>query len=211
QNIHWRQESRDQGNIVRELVNGDYEVRTNQSRAELVSRAYKIAMSEPGGLVYLNLPREWLCEQLESTQILADSLSPATKMQADHTSLEQAAALLLAAENPLIVTKYLGRNPEAVAHLVELAELLSIPAVQQPDYMNFPTDHSLYLGYQTVKHAKNADVLFFIDIDVPWEPPNRNVLRSDVQIIHLERDPLFTAVPGWSFPAELAMTGCSEI
>jgi acetolactate synthase-1/2/3 large subunit len=211
QNIHWRQESRDQGNIVREFVKWDYEVRTNQNLAAVVSRAYKIAMSEPRGPVYLNLPREWLCEQLESTQILADSLSPATKMQADHTSLEQAADLLLAAENPLIVTKYLGRNPEAVAHLVELAELLSIPVVQQPDYMNFPTDHSLYLGYQTVKHAKNADVLFFIDIDVPWEPPNRNVLRSDVKIIHLERDPLFTAVPGWSFPADLAMTGCSEI
>ena len=211
QNIHWRQESRDQGNIVREFVKWDYEVRTNQNLAAVVSRAYKIAMSEPRGPVYLNLPREWLCEQLESTQILADSLSPATKMQADHTSLEQAADLLLAAENPLIVTKYLGRNPEAVAHLVELAELLSIPVVQQPDYMNFPTDHPLYLGYQTVKHTKNADVLFFIDIDVPWEPPNRNVLRSDVKIIHLERDPLFTAVPGWSFPADLAMTGCSEI
>jgi acetolactate synthase-1/2/3 large subunit len=32
-----------------------------------------------------------------------------------------------------------------------------------------------------------------------------------VKIIHLERDPLFTAVPGWGFPADLAMTGCSEI
>src|SRR5262249_52245392 len=132
-------------------------------------------------------------------------------MQADHTSLEQAAALLLAAENPLIVTKYLGRNPEAVAHLAELAELLSIPVVQQPDYMNFSTDHSLYLAYHTVRHAKKAHVLFFIMIDVPSEPPNRIVLRSDVKIIHLERDPLFTAVPGWSFPADLAMTGCSEI
>jgi acetolactate synthase I/II/III large subunit len=211
QNIHWRQESRDQGSIVREFVKWDYEVRTNQNLAAVVSRAYKIAMSEPRGPVYLNLPREWLCEQLESTQILRDSLSPATKMQADQASLEKAADLLIAAENPLIVTKYLGRNPEAVAHLVELAELLSIPVVQQPDYMNFPTDHPLYVGYQTVKHAKNADVLFFIDIDVPWEPPNRNVLRSDVKIIHLERDPLFTAVPGWGFPADLAMTGCSEI
>jgi acetolactate synthase-1/2/3 large subunit len=168
-------------------------------------------MTEPRGPVYLNLPREWLCEQLESTQIFSEPPAPATKMQADQASLEKAAALIMAAENPLIVTKYLGRNPEAVAHLVELAELLSIPVVQQPDYMNFPTDHPLYVGYHTVTHAKNADVLFFIDIDVPWEPPNRNVLRSDVKIIHLERDPLFTAVPGWGFPADLAVTGCSEI
>ena len=98
-------------------------------------------------------------------------------MQADQASLEKAADLLMAAENPLIATKYLGRNPEAVAHLVELAELLSIPVVQQLNHVNFPTDHPLYVGYQTLKHAKNADVLFFIDIDVPWEPPSRSVLQ----------------------------------
>jgi acetolactate synthase-1/2/3 large subunit len=211
QNIHWRQESRDQGNIVREFVKWDYEVRTNQNLAAVVSRAYKIAMSEPRGPVYLNLPREWLCEQLQSTQLFSDSLAPATKMQADQASLEKAADLLMAAESPLIATKYLGRNPEAVAHLVELAELLSIPVVQQLNHVNFPTDHPLYVGYQTVKHAKNADVLFFIDIDVPWEPPSRSVLRSGVKIIHLERDPLFTAIPGWGFPADLPLTGCSEI
>ena len=75
------------------------------------------------------------------------------------------------------------------------------------DHVNFPTDHPLYVGYQTLKHAKDADVLFFIDIDVPWEPPSRSLLRSDVKIIHLERDPLFTAVPGWGFSADLACDG----
>ena len=211
QNIHWRQESRDQGTLVREFVKWDYEVRTNQNLAAVVSRAYKIAMSEPRGPVYLNLPREWLCEQLESTEIFSESLAPATKMQADQASLEKAADLLVAAENPLIATKYLGRNPEAVAYLVELAEALSIPVVQQLNHVNFPSDHPLYLGYQTLKYVKNADVLFFIDIDVPWEPPSRNVLRSDVKIIHLERDPLFTSIPGWGFPADIPLTGCSEI
>lgn len=211
QNIHWRQESRDQGSLVREFVKWDYEVRTNQNLAAVVSRAYKIAMSEPRGPVYLTLPREWLCQPLESTQRFSESLAPATKAQADQASLENSAALLIGAESPLIVTKYLGRNPEAVSHLVELAELLSIPVIQQPSYMNFPTDHPLYVGTQTVKHAKNADVLFFIDIDVPWEPPSRDLLRPDAKIIHLERDPLFTAIPGWGFPADLAVTGCSEI
>ena len=211
QNIHWRQESRDQGTLVREFVKWDYEVRTNQNLSAVVSRAYKIAMSEPRGPVYLNLPREWLCEQLESTEIFSESLAPATKMQADQASLEKAADLLVAAENPLIATKYLGRNPEAVAYLVELAEALSIPVVQQLNHVNFPSDHPLYLGYQTLKYVKNADVLFFIDIDVPWEPPSRNVLRSDVKIIHLERDPLFTSIPGWGFPADIPLTGCSEI
>jgi acetolactate synthase-1/2/3 large subunit len=211
QNIHWRQESRDQGNVVREFVKWDYELRTNQNLAAVVSRAYKIAMSEPRGPVYLTLPREWLCEALESTQLPPGALEPASKTQADQASLEKAAELLIAAESPLIATKYLGRNPEAVAQLVELAELLAIPVVQQLNHVNFPTDHPLYVGTQTAKYAKDADLLFFIDIDVPWEPPSRSILRADVKIIHLERDPMFTAIPGWGFPADLPLTGCSEV
>ena len=94
QNIHWRQESRDQGNIVREFVKWDYEVRTNQNLAAVVSRAYKISMSEPRGPVYMTLPREWLFEAMESTQLLSpESLSPASKMQADQASLEKVGRL----------------------------------------------------------------------------------------------------------------------
>ena len=212
QNIHWRQESRDQGNVVREFVKWDYEIRTNQNLAAVVSRAYKIAMSEPRGPVYMTLPREWLAEALESTQVFTpDALAPATKTQADQASLEKTAEWLLGADSPLIVTKYLGRNPEAVQYLVELAELLAIPVVQQLTNVNFPTDHPLYLGTQVTKYVRNSDVLFFIDTDVPWEPPNRNVLREGVKIVHLERDPLFTGIPGWGFPADLPVTGCSDV
>ena len=211
QNIHWRQESRDQGGIVREFVKWDYELRTNQNLPAVVARAYKIAMSEPRGPVYLTLPREWLCEVMESTQVISEPLVPASKPQADPAVLEQVAELLLGAESPLIVTKYLGRNPEAVAYLVTLAEALSMPVVQNLNYVNFPTDNPLYVGNQTLKYSKDADVLFFMDIDVPWEPPRRDAIRSDVKIIHLERDPLFTGIPGWGFPADLPVTACSEI
>ncbi|HXG51896.1 MAG TPA: thiamine pyrophosphate-requiring protein [candidate division Zixibacteria bacterium] len=212
QNIHWRQESRDQGALVREFVKWDYELRTNQNLGAVVARAFRIAMSEPRGPVYLTLPREWLCEHLESTCLpAAESLSPATATQADPGALERAADLLLAADRPLIVTKYLGRNPHAVPRLIELAELLAVPVVQQPTYMNFPTDHPLSLGTHTPRHARSADVLFFIDIDVPWEPPDPALLRPDARIIHLDRDPLFTEIPGWGFPAHLPIAACSEL
>ncbi len=82
QNIHWRQESRDQGNIVREFVKWDYEVRTNQNLAAVVSRAYKISMSEPRGPVYMTLPREWLFEAMESTQLLSPESSVAGEQDA---------------------------------------------------------------------------------------------------------------------------------
>jgi acetolactate synthase I/II/III large subunit len=211
QHIHWRQESRDQGALVREFVKWDYELRTNQNIATVVQRAFNIAMSEPRGPVYLTLPREWLCEALESTPRLPNPVAPATKTQADQAALEKAAEMLCAAGNPLIVTKYLGRNPDAVAHLVELAELLSIPVTQTLSYVNFPTDHPLHLGAQSGKLARNADVIFLIDVDVPWERGGRELARPDAKIIHLERDPLFTGIPVWGFSADLAVAGCSDI
>ena len=211
QHIHWRQESRDQGAIVREFVKWDYEVRTNQNIATVVQRAFNIAMSEPRGPVYLTLPREWLCESLESTARLPYTAAPATKLQADGAALEKAAEMLCAAENPLIITKYLGRNPETVAHLVELAELLSIAVTQTLSYVNFPTDHPLHLGFHSGNVAKNSDVIFLVDVDVPWEQGGRKLLRRDAKVIHLERDPLFTGIPVWGFSADLAVTGCSDI
>jgi acetolactate synthase I/II/III large subunit len=211
QHIHWRQESRDQGAIVREFVKWDYEVRTNQNIATVVQRAFNIAMSEPRGPVYLTLPREWLCESLESTARLPYTAAPATKLQADGAALEKAAEMLCAAENPLIITKYLGRNPETVAHLVELAELLSIGVTQTLSYVNFPTDHPLHLGFHSGNVAKDCDVIFLVDVDVPWEQGGRKLLRRDAKVIHLERDPLFTGIPVWGFSADLAVTGCSDI
>jgi acetolactate synthase-1/2/3 large subunit len=211
QHIHWRQESRDQGAIVREFVKWDYELRTNQNIATVVARAFSIAMTEPRGPVYLTLPREWLCEPLQSLPPRRSSSGPATKMQADPAALEKIAELLIAAENPLIVTKYLGRNSEAVSQLVELAELLSIPVVQQLTYLNFPTDHPLYLGTETAKYAKDSDVIFLIDVDTPWNQANGEFLRPGAKVIHLDRDPLFASIPVWGFSADLSVTACSEI
>src|ERR1044072_5892474 len=148
---------------------------------------------------------------MESTQFLSsEALAPASKMQPDQAVLEKAADSLIASESPLIVTKYLGRNPDAVPLLVELAELLALPVVQQLSYVNFPTDHPLYLGVQAVKYVRQADLLFFIDTDVPWEPSSRYVLLEGVQIIHVERDPMFTAIIRAKLAANPAMHGKLE-
>jgi acetolactate synthase-1/2/3 large subunit len=98
---------------VREFVKWDYEVRTNQNLAAVVSRAYKIAMSEPRGPVYMSLPRGMVVRADGVTRLLSsEALLPASKMQADQAVLEKAADWLIASDSPLIVTKYLGRNPK---------------------------------------------------------------------------------------------------
>src|SRR5438309_5434087 len=60
--IHWAQESRDQGSMVREWVKWDYELRSGVDLEGVVDRALALAGSEPQGPVYLTLPREVIAE-----------------------------------------------------------------------------------------------------------------------------------------------------
>ena len=92
--IHWRQESRDQGSIVREFVKWDFENRANEQLGAIVPRAFKIAMAEPRGPVYLSLPREWLYESMETTRVSAEVFEPPSKIQTPVGDLERAAEIL---------------------------------------------------------------------------------------------------------------------
>lgn len=211
--IHWRQESRDQGAIVREFVKWDYENRANEQLGTIIPRAFKIAMAEPRGPVYLSLPRERLYEAMQTTRVSPDVFEPPTKSQTPMDELEKSGDLLLKATSPVIVTRYLGRNPSAVQALVELADLLAIPVVQHPQsqFMNFPSSHPCHAGYQINSYVERADVIFLLDIDVPWAPPTRDKLLPEATIIQLEVDPLFSSIPVWGFPVDHAMTGSSDV
>jgi len=211
--IHWRQESRDQAGMVREFVKWDYENRANEQLGTVVPRAFKIAMAEPRGPVYLTLPREWLYQPMKTTRVSSDVFEPPSKFQTPVHDLETAADLLAGAAEPVIVTRYLGRHPAAVQSLVELADLLAIPVVQHPQcqYMNFPSSHRCHAGHQIDPYLERADVIFLIDIDVPWIPATREKLKADAKILQLEVDPLFSSIPVWGFPVDHAMTGSSDV
>ena len=53
------------------------------------------------------------------------------------------ARMLVAAENPVLVADRAARTPAGMAHLVELAEALQAPVIDQGGRMNFPTRHPL--------------------------------------------------------------------
>jgi thiamine pyrophosphate-dependent acetolactate synthase large subunit-like protein len=124
QNIHWRQESRDQGALVREFVKWDYELRAGQPVDSVVDRALDIAMTEPRGPVYLTLPREVLADPAVPAR--RDNVRPLGAIAAApaQAAIEEAAALIAKAEFPLIITSSGGRTPAGFAELSALAEAL---------------------------------------------------------------------------------------
>src|SRR6267142_727034 len=124
--IHWAQESFDQGAMVREFVKWDYELRLGAQVETVVDRALTIARSEPQGPVYLTLPREVLSEHLGQIEYFdPPRVTPTACAVADAKDIERAVDMLAGARNPIVITKSSGRDPDAVAPLVALAEALA--------------------------------------------------------------------------------------
>jgi acetolactate synthase-1/2/3 large subunit len=204
--IHWAQESFDQAGMVREYVKWDYELRNFTQLEAVVDRALEIAMAPPRGPVYLTLPREVLAEpQVEFTMASPPRRHLGGRVYPDPESIKSAARILGAAQNPLIITSSVGRDPEAVAPLEHLAETFAIPVVEFCHrYMCFPTNHPMHLGFSPKPFLESADAILIIDSDVPWYPSLQKPKHS-CQIIQMDIDPLYSRYPIRGFPRDLAI------
>ena len=204
--IHWTQEMFDQAGMLRESVKWDYELRNGQQLETVVDRALSIAKSEPMGPVYLSLPREVLAQPMnEFTYTTPSRQHPASPAFPNGDAVEEAAALLGAAENPLIITNSAGRDPKAWSALGELAERYAIPVIQYRNrYMSIASNHPMNLGYELSPWLDHADVILAIDIAVPWLPASDTV-RADAKVIHMAPDPLHGYVPVRGHPCDIAL------
>ena len=62
------------------------------------------------------------------------------------------------ADNPVIVVDRVGRTPAGVKRLVELAETLNAPVVDQLGRMNMPNRHALNHTERGAQALRAADV-----------------------------------------------------
>ncbi|MBI4640143.1 MAG: thiamine pyrophosphate-requiring protein [Candidatus Tectomicrobia bacterium] len=211
-NIHWAQESFDQGSMLREFVKWDYELRNFSQLETVVDRAFGIAMAEPRGPVYLTLPREVLAEPQNAIAISHLSRHRLdAAIYPDPEKIEEAARLLAEAENPLIITAAVGKQPLAVQRLVELAESFAIPVVMGSyRNMNFPTEHPLHLGYSSPPYVDQADLILVIDCDVPWIPSLKQP-KATTRIIQMGADPAYIRYPIRGFSIDVPIIATSEV
>src|SRR5205807_481356 len=131
--IHWAQESFDQGAIVREFVKWDYELRNFAQLETVVDRALAVTQAEPQAPVYLTLPREVLAERHDSFEYADPSRAPRpSDVVAAGEAVEEAARIIATAKNPVVIAKALGRDPRAVEAMVKLAEVAALPDARRP-------------------------------------------------------------------------------
>ena len=206
--IHWPQEMRDQGAMLREFVKWDYQLPNGEVLENTVDRALNIAMSEPKGPVYLTLPREVLASPVENFTFQSPSRhrTPSPPYP-DLRAIDEAAAMIAKAENPLIITSSAGRDEADFGKLSALAEAFAIPVSQRkPRYVAISSDDPMHMGYDTDALVQAADLIIVIECDVPWIPGKR-APHPNAKIIHLGVDPIFANYPMRGFTCDLAITG----
>ncbi|NLZ39531.1 MAG: thiamine pyrophosphate-requiring protein [Firmicutes bacterium] len=200
--VQFIQDVYDQASIVREYTKWHFKIGTAKNIPQLVQRAMQIAHSDPQGPVYLMAAREVLEEESIKVELDPKYWGPIAPNGLNDKALETLVAALLEAENPLIITSYLGRNPAAVPELVKLCEQLAIPVIEgRSTYMNFPANHPLHLGYDVGKFVRKADLILVLDCDLPWVPANLQPAK-DCRVFYLDVDPVKENTPLWYIPAE---------
>src|SRR5216117_2782192 len=178
--IHWAQESFDQGAMVREFVKWDYELRNFIQLETVVDRALAITQAEPQGPVYLTLPREVLAERHESLEYADPSRAPRpSNVVAAPDAVEEAARILVAA----------------------------LPVVDHfHTHVNFPQDHPLHAGFDATPYLDESDAIVVIESDAPWFPHLKSP-RPETRLLQIGVDPLFSRYPIRGFGADVALAG----
>jgi len=164
--IDWVHTALVQGNQVRDYVKWDDQPHNLQSVPSSLIRGYRIATTEPMAPVYLCydvlLQEDRIAEPLPLPDL--SRFSPPAPPQANPEALRKAAQLLVGAQAPLIIAGFVGRHPEAVASLAELAELLSIPVIDKGDRFNIPNNHPLDVTEGSKELLQKADVILALDV-----------------------------------------------
>ena len=201
--VQWVQEPRDQGEILRQYTKVDHRLEHQDNPGLMVSRLLQVAMTEPKGPVYLTVPRETAMLKLSGKTHFPtrDELGIPRPAWPDPSDARRAAQWLIEARNPCIYTGTAGRNPEAVAEIVRLAELLALPVMDtdRMDRLNFPTTHALY---GTGPDPKDADALLILEGLVPYIPP-RGAPRPGAKVIWVESDPVLSRYKTMEHQADL--------
>lgn len=210
--IHWVQDPYDIGSLVRPYAKWEYDLRGGPVAAEILTRAQDVMQSDPRGPVFLTLPREVLGAEAPEPWPDAPRHGAVPAGGCTPEVAARIAEALIAAENPVAVTTYLGRDPEAVGALVDLAEAAGIAVVEAaPHWLNFPRDHAQHGGFDAAPHVKACDLGLLLDVDVPWVPrfvqPNPAASWIQVDVDAIKRD-----FPLWGFGAETRVQGaCRDV
>ena len=208
--VHFVQDPFDIASIVRPYVKWEYSLPSGVVVKEALARARAFMQSDPPGPVYMMLPRETLAEQWDDAAMPAYPLARYGGVQSggiEPARVDAIAQALMAAENPIALTAYLGRKPDAVAVLERLARTCGIRVAEFNSIdLNISQDSPCFAGFDPLPLLETADLGLLLDSDVPFIPQYARRAGA-VKWIQIDVDPLKSDFPMWGFPTDMRIQG----
>ena len=162
--IDWLHSAQDAAAMVRDYTKWDDCPISLTHFAESAVRAYKIAMTPPMGPVVLVADvdlQENPVSDAARANLRVPKLTLARPPVGDSGSVGELARLLVAAENPVLMSGYAIRTADGMELLVELAETLQAPVVGS----KFPSHHPLSGGRNLIGAA---DLIVGLEVADFW-------------------------------------------
>jgi thiamine pyrophosphate-dependent acetolactate synthase large subunit-like protein len=167
--------------LVRDFTKWDDQPVSLQHFAQSFVRAYKLAMTPPYEPVALALDAE-LQEMTvrDRPKLTIPRYVPTAPPQGDLNAVREAARLLANAEHPVIVADKCARTANGVRLLVELAEALQAPVIDQKGRMNFPNTHPLSQNARSRALIGEADVILGLELSDYWATVNAFIDNGEI-------------------------------
>src|SRR5262245_3733677 len=159
--------------LVRDFTKWDDQPVSAQHFAQSFVRAYKFAMTPPYGPVMIALDAALQDAPVDDPHLYIPRYVPTAPPHADLNALRETAKVLVAAENPVIIVDRGARTQAGTDLIVQLAEVLQVPVVDQTGRMNMPNTHYLNQSGQAQNLIRNADVIVGLELHDLWATVNQ--------------------------------------
>jgi thiamine pyrophosphate-dependent acetolactate synthase large subunit-like protein len=223
--VEWDHSVQDAAAMVRDFVKWDDLPISLQHFAESAVRAYKIATTPPMMPVLLVADSDLQETPVkDNARLHIPKLPETAPPQGDISAVAEAARALVGAQNPVLIADRVARTPNGTKLLVELAETLQAPVINQAGRMNFPSRHPLNLTDGSRGLIANADVILGLELTDFWGTVNnfrdqqerswRSITKQGAKLISITAVDLFAKSNYQDFQrfpeVDLAITGDAE-
>ena len=193
----WSHSVQDAAAFVRDFIKWDDLPVSLPHFAESAVRAYKIGMTPPMGPTLLIADSELQEREVEDRSGLRiPRLTIPSPPAGESGAVAEAARLLVAAQNPLIIAGNATRTEQGMLRIVELAETLQAPV--QGSGRNIPNQHRLAGGGSVA----GADVILALEVVDLWgtlnnmidqqERSSRSLVRPGTRVISISTRDVYT-------------------
>lgn len=180
--------------MVKDYTKWSWEVKNAQELPAVLHRAFKVAMTEPMGPVFLSFPSDVLWQEVDADP-LPLTVVP-TNIRGDLEAVKQASNLIRTAKNPVFITGDRIATSEGLNEMVQLAELTGAPVYieHQCSRLSFPYSHPQYAGRCLPNGPfleeilSKADVVAFIGVSsqAPLLYFDRPIIQQGTKVIAID-------------------------